>query len=290
MGTFLRETIKIPSVEPNVNLDVWLYKPAKPGPFPVVVAGHGLTVLKSAGYAAFGERWAADAGYASLILDYRYFGNSDGEPRNLVVLKKQLDDYCAVINWARQHSELFRTDKIVVMGSALSGLTVATLVVQDSGLVGGMAHCPLLDAYATFMAKEPNPRLFLPPVFVKCIGRPGEFALLNTPSSYPGFEAMFDQSDAPFSQQPNLVAPRLAFDMLSSRPGTKLKDAKCPMLVVLAKEDDIIPAELTRKIASEADGKVKLVEAPGEHFDIMKGGQGFDINIRAQLAFLRSLI
>lgn len=37
----LRETIKVPSVEENVDLDVWLYKPAEEGPFPVVVAGHG---------------------------------------------------------------------------------------------------------------------------------------------------------------------------------------------------------------------------------------------------------
>ena len=39
--SFTRETVKIPSVEDSVNLDVWLYKPEGPGPYPVVVAGHG---------------------------------------------------------------------------------------------------------------------------------------------------------------------------------------------------------------------------------------------------------
>lgn len=41
MATFNRESIQVPSVENDVNLDVWLYKPAGPGPYPVVVAGHG---------------------------------------------------------------------------------------------------------------------------------------------------------------------------------------------------------------------------------------------------------
>lgn len=51
---FKRETIKIPSVEEGVELDVWLYTPIsndeeggklelKP-PYPVVVAGHGYAV------------------------------------------------------------------------------------------------------------------------------------------------------------------------------------------------------------------------------------------------------
>lgn len=93
----------------------------------------------------FGERWARDAGYASLIFDYRGFGHSDGHPRNLVVLEKQLQDYRSVIEWARARPELFRTDKIVVMGSALSGLVVSDLVINDPDLAGGMAHAPLLD-------------------------------------------------------------------------------------------------------------------------------------------------
>ena len=39
--SFTRETIKIPSVDAGVALDVWLYRPNKPAPFPVIVAGSG---------------------------------------------------------------------------------------------------------------------------------------------------------------------------------------------------------------------------------------------------------
>lgn len=111
----------------------------------VVVFSYSMTLVKDAGLAVFGERWASDAGYASLIFDYRCFGESGGEPRNLVDLERQLEDYRSVITWARRHVELFRNDKIVVMGSAISGLNVAALALEDTGLAGAMAHSPVLD-------------------------------------------------------------------------------------------------------------------------------------------------
>lgn len=104
-----------------------------------------MTLVKDAGLAVFGERWASEAGYASLIFDYRCFGESGGEPRNLVDLQRQLEDYRSVIAWARRHAELFRNERIVVMGSAISGLNVAALALEDTGLAGVMTHSPVLD-------------------------------------------------------------------------------------------------------------------------------------------------
>ncbi|KAF9269271.1 alpha/beta-hydrolase [Marasmius fiardii PR-910] len=297
-----RESVQIPSADEGVFLDVWLYKPAGDGPFPVVIAGHGMTVIKEAGLAPFGERWANDAGYASLIFDYRYFGKSGGEPRNLVDLKKQLEDYQSVIRWARQRPELFVNNKIVVMGSALSGLSVASLVLHDNGLAGGMAHSPMLDGYATVMSSGFRPRLLfwaavdsikaklgLSPIFIKTVGRPNDFALLNTPSALNGFNMMFSQGGVPFSEHPNLINPRTVFELMGSRPGIELKNAHCKILVVSSTEDDMIPIEIGRSIAAAAPEKVVFVEADGGHFDIMKGGRTFDTNINAQISFLKGL-
>lgn len=109
-----------------------------------------MTVIKDAGLAAFGERWASEAAFASLIFDYRFFGDSDGHPRNLVSLDKQLQDYRSVIAWARQRPEIFKNDRIVVMASALSGITVSQLAIEDAALAGMMAHCPMLDGEPFF--------------------------------------------------------------------------------------------------------------------------------------------
>lgn len=50
---------------------------------PVVVMGHGMGAEKSFGLSLYAEKFALK-GLSSFIFDYRYFGESEGEPRNLV--------------------------------------------------------------------------------------------------------------------------------------------------------------------------------------------------------------
>ncbi|MDQ3759153.1 MAG: alpha/beta hydrolase, partial [Actinomycetota bacterium] len=49
---------------------------------PCVVLGHGFGALKEGGPIRSAERFAA-AGIAGLAFDYRYFGDSGGDPRQL---------------------------------------------------------------------------------------------------------------------------------------------------------------------------------------------------------------
>jgi pimeloyl-ACP methyl ester carboxylesterase len=116
-------------------------------------------------------------------------------------------------------------------------------------------------------------KLGLSPVFIRAVGRPSEFAFLNTPSSYPGtsyyahmfvrtlnlnpqflqgFTAMFAQGETPFSLTPNLINPRVVFEIMSARPGRSLSNARCPLLVVTAQNDDIFPTRIADEIAEMA--------------------------------------
>lgn len=63
---------------------------------------------------------------------------------------------------------------------------------------------------------------------------------------------MYSRSKTPFSSQPNVLAPRLAPQIMTRRPGTRLSEAACPVLIVMPEEDDLIPAALTRDLASKA--------------------------------------
>ena len=67
---------------------------------PCVILAHGFSAVRDQRLDAFAERFAA-AGLAALVFDYRHFGDSDGEPRQLVDLARQLDDWRAAIAFAR---------------------------------------------------------------------------------------------------------------------------------------------------------------------------------------------
>jgi dienelactone hydrolase len=70
------------------------------GPVPCVVMCSGLSCVRDQGMSAVAERFAA-AGFAALAIDYRYFGDSDGEPRGLVDGARQRQDLRAGLEFVR---------------------------------------------------------------------------------------------------------------------------------------------------------------------------------------------
>src|SRR3954453_69051 len=78
----------------------WLYRPEGGGEAPCVVMAHGFSGVREQRLDAFAERFAA-AGLAALVFDYRHFGASEGEPRQLLDIKRQLADWRAAVAYAR---------------------------------------------------------------------------------------------------------------------------------------------------------------------------------------------
>jgi len=72
---------------------------------PVVVLAHGWTGVREQRLDAYAERFAA-AGLAALAFDYRHFGASTGQPRQLLDIKRQLADWAAAVAFVRTRSEL----------------------------------------------------------------------------------------------------------------------------------------------------------------------------------------
>jgi fermentation-respiration switch protein FrsA (DUF1100 family) len=70
-------------ISSGIKCSGWLFLPDGTGKPPVVVMGHGMGAEKSFGLSLYADKFAAK-GIASFAFDYRYFGESGGEPRNLV--------------------------------------------------------------------------------------------------------------------------------------------------------------------------------------------------------------
>jgi uncharacterized protein len=86
---------------------------------PCVVLAHGFGSTVDSGLLGFAERFA-QAGIDALAFDYRHFGASDGEPRQLISIAKQQQDYAAAIAYARS-LEGVDPERIVAWGSSYSG-------------------------------------------------------------------------------------------------------------------------------------------------------------------------
>ncbi|MDQ5809115.1 MAG: alpha/beta fold hydrolase, partial [Actinomycetota bacterium] len=121
----------------------WLHLPEGEGPFPCVVMAHGFGGTRRDSIDPFAERFAA-AGIAALVFDYRHFGESEGEPRQLLDLGLQQEDYRAAIAYVRSRAEVDAA-RIAVWGTSFSGGHAIHLGARDPSLAAAVAQTPMVD-------------------------------------------------------------------------------------------------------------------------------------------------
>lgn len=113
---------------------------------PCVVMAHGLAAVKEMRLDAYAERFAA-AGMFVFVFDYRGFGSSEGEPRQLLDIDAQHADWEAAVAYARTRPLVDGT-RIVLWGSSLSGGHVLHLAQRVNAAVV-IAQVPHTDAVAS---------------------------------------------------------------------------------------------------------------------------------------------
>ena len=95
----MRQNIEFPSK--GLVCRGWLYVPDNLSggeTAPGIVMAHGFAGVKEMGLAGFAERFAA-AGFVILVFDYRFWGESEGEPRNQIFALEMVEDYRNGITW-----------------------------------------------------------------------------------------------------------------------------------------------------------------------------------------------
>jgi dienelactone hydrolase len=92
----------------------WLYRPEGVTHPPIIVMAHGFASIRVLRLDAYAARFAA-AGYAVLVFDYRSFGDSAGEPRRIIDIRGQHQDWRAAVAYART------LDDVAPVGSSCGG-------------------------------------------------------------------------------------------------------------------------------------------------------------------------
>ena len=261
------------------RIAAWLYRPATEGPRPIVVMAHGFSATRELRLPAYAERFCA-AGIGVLLFDYRHFGASGGEPRQLIDIGKQQADYHAALAHARGLAWVDPA-RVALFGSSFSGGHVIAVAAQDGNIAAVVAQCPFQDGLATLpklgvanvlrltvhgLRDQVGALLGLLPHTVPAVGAPGTLAVMNTPDAEPGFRAL-TPADTLWQ---NRVAARIALRVGLYRPGRQAGKLRCPVLYSICDQDSVAPAGATLNCAKAAQrGEIKRY--PIGHFDIYVG-------------------
>jgi dienelactone hydrolase len=284
-----RTEIRFPSGD--AECAAWLYLPEGTGRAPVVVMGHGLGAVREMRLDAYAERFVA-AGYACLVFDYRHFGASGGEPRQLLSVSHQLEDWKAAIACAQGRPEL-DGDRVVLWGSSFGGGHVIATAAEVP-VAAAIVQCPYTDGLASALAVPPRTTARLlplairdviaarrggPPVMVKLAGEPGEVALMSAPDVMPGFSALVPEG----FELHNEVAARIGLEILRYRPGRRAPRVTCPLHVTVCGKDSVAPARSATRYLNKAP-RAEVVHRPIGHFEVYT--QEFEGVVADQVAFL----
>lgn len=246
---------------------------------PCVVMAHGLGGTRAAGLAPFAEAFAA-AGLQVLCFDYRGFGDSGGEPRQVVNVRMQLEDWAAAIAQARRLPGVDRR-RIATWGSSFSGAHAVAAAVEDGQIAAVSAQGAMMDGFAALLnlirqcgighglkltaygiADALRGALGHSRVTVPVVGKPGSTAALTTPDSEPGYLAI-----APPDWQ-NEISTSWALSLGLYRPNTMTPRLPCPALFCIATADVVVPPAAMEDGARRNPEKVEVRRYPVGHFDI----------------------
>lgn len=271
----------------------WLYRPPGDGPLPLVVMAHGFSATRELRLDAYAERFC-EAGLGALVFDYRHFGASGGEPRQLLDIHRQHADYYAAIAYART-LDWVDPDRVAVFGSSFSGGHVLAVGAADPRIAAVVSQCPFTDALASLPKLGPANMIRATAAgvrdiagalvgrvgpYIPAIGPPGTFAVMTTPDAEPGMRALVPNGSA----WQNRVAARIAVKVALYRPGRKASKLSCPALFCVCDQDSVAPAATAVKYAQRAP-RAEIRRYPIGHFEIYVG-EWFERAVSDQTEFL----
>jgi uncharacterized protein len=264
---------------------------------PCVVLAHGFGGTVDSGLLPYAERFAA-AGVDALAFDYRHFGASAGEPRQLLSVQLQLEDYAAAIAFARSLPNV-DPERIALWGSSYSGGHVVAAAVADGRVAAVIAQTPAMDGLtavlnvARYAGLRHLSRLVAVgvrdqiaalrgegPVMMGVVGPPGTVAAMTTPDAEPGYATITGPTWR------NEVTARIMLRAGMYRPGLQADRLPCPMLVQIADRDAIAPVKAAQDAVWRATGRGEMRTYPIAHFDVYTGAP-FERAVADQLHFLR---
>ncbi len=276
--------------------DASLFLPERENP-PVVILGQGFGAERTFGTGGFVRAFVA-AGYAVFSFDYRSFGQSQGQPRQLVHPKRHCQDWYNAVQYVRSLRSIDNR-RVAVWGSSFAGghvLVTAANIPELAGVISQVPFCSsrsvirtsslakilkgighaLLDVLFSLVGLEHR---------VPLVGRPGEgYAMMDWPGWYEDYMQIAAGSDTWVNSMP----ARSILATSRYKPMVHADRIRSPVLVISGKKDQGVPREdILQTVEKIPD--CRHVEMEFDHFDLYDGFSKHDEAVRIQLEFLREI-
>jgi pimeloyl-ACP methyl ester carboxylesterase len=233
-----------------------------------------------------------------LLFDYRHFGDSDGQPRQLLSIRRQLQDYAAALEFIRKVPGV-DPDRVAVWGSSLAGGHVVEVAVGDGRVAAVIAQNPAMDNGATaFRIVEyagigqvlklaglgivdiARSILWLSPQMVRAGGAPGELAMMTSSDTLAGLNRLVTPGWR------NQLCARISLSAPFHRPGLKAARLPCPILIAICDQDPVAPTDAAEATARRAGQRATVKHYPIGRFDIYVD-EWFERSVSDQVDFLK---
>lgn len=258
---------------------------------PVILMAHGLAGLRQ--LLALHAQKFAQAGYAVVLFDYRYWGGSTGRPRELISISQQLQDWRTMIHHVSQRHSV-DGKKLILWGTGLSAGHILHLAHEFDVVRAALLQVPFLDG-TEYAKLYPLPlltkglklssqdymaaKVARQPIRLPVVDAEG-LSLIPCPVAQQDWHQLLPD-DLYWSGQ---VPARIFFKLLRYRPILELAKIDIPLLWLGAKYDSLSSAEIARQ-ATKLNAHIEYHEWEMQHFDLFKAPY-LQQALTTQLAFL----
>jgi pimeloyl-ACP methyl ester carboxylesterase len=280
---------------------VWVTAPTGPGPHPAVLLIHGLGATHEMALLNY-ERWFSEAGMVVVSFDYRFNGASPGTPRQVIRVKNLLADVDAALDFTLALPAVDPT-RVALWGTSFGASHAMTIAARRQDVAAVVLNCPMIDGRnaALRLGARHIARLFWPitsdlirsaihpvgtiaPRYVPIVAEPGDFALIDTPGAKQGWYSLLP----PDTNWDNRCTAAIAVDLLGYRAVRAARLIRCPMLVCVSDNENLMDPAISVQAAQTAP-RGRAVHYPADHFQVYHPPL-VDRMIADQLTFLREAL
>ncbi len=275
----------------------WLYLPDDiSGKVPCVILNNGFGGTKDMILENYAKEFIKE-GIAALSFDYRFFGESDGQPRQMFSVNRQIEDLLAAVNYVKNREEIDKNN-IAIWGTSAAGGYGIIAAAKDKDIKCIIGQCPGLDNNADnndvfkregigFFIKlfihaqrdKGRSRFKLSSHTIPLVGKPHTTAMHTVPGAFQGY------SELATDNFKNEVCARLIL-MRHLNPIDYADKMDCPALFQICENDQFVSAQSYVKTEEILGKKAKFIKYPIGHFDIYKG-ENFEKAVNKQIEFLK---